>query len=101
MPDRSSRVVRAPTQIGNIWPPPPSTDETESEKARRLEKEIEALKVSNAIDQAIDSDRLEIRRRKASTKIVLLGVLFPPRKSQQIKLNFCPQVKRNPESPRS
>jgi hypothetical protein len=78
MPDRSSRIAGASTQIGDIWPPPPPANETESEKAHRLEKEIEALKVSNAIDQAIDSDRLERRRRKTSTKIVLLGELFPP-----------------------
>jgi guanine nucleotide-binding protein subunit alpha len=76
MPDRSSRTVGASTQIGNVWPPPPSANETESEKACRLEKEIEALKVSDAIDQTIDLDKLERRRHKAATKIVLLGELF-------------------------
>ena len=65
-----------PTQTGNIWPPPPSPDETDSEKTRRVAKEMEAKRVSDTIEQAIDLERAERRKRQADTKILLLGRLF-------------------------
>lgn len=72
MANQSSRT----TQTGNVWPPPLTADETDSERARRVERELEARKVSDAIDHAIDLDRLERQRRKAVTKILLLGELL-------------------------
>lgn len=73
---RPSRVKHMPTQTPNIWPPPPPANETDSERARRVEMELEAQKISEEIDHAIELDRIQ-QRRKAAAKIVLLGKVFP------------------------
>jgi guanine nucleotide-binding protein subunit alpha len=73
MGERSTRAIDTPTQTGNIWPPPLSANETDAERARRVQKELKARQVSEAIDHAIDLERIEKRARKAATKILLLG----------------------------
>ncbi|KAI0949741.1 hypothetical protein AcW1_009263 [Taiwanofungus camphoratus] len=58
---------------GNIWPPRPSVEESELDKALRLEEEREAKRVSDEIDRIIEHDRLELRKKRSATKILILG----------------------------
>lgn len=56
------------------WPPLSiSPDETAAERSTRLEAEMQAKKISEEIDHALDLERFERRRRKPATKILLLG----------------------------
>ena len=58
----------------NQWPPYPPPDETEFERAVRVEEEREAKRVSDAIDREIESDRQVYRRRqREETRLLLLG----------------------------
>ncbi|KAI0777274.1 G-alpha-domain-containing protein [Trametes elegans] len=58
----------------NAWPPYPPADETELEKAVRLEEEREARRISEAIDRELENERQAIRRvKKSETKLLLLG----------------------------
>lgn len=58
----------------NKWPPYPPPDETELEKALRIEEEKEAKRVSDAIDRALECERQASRRKqKTETRVLLLG----------------------------
>ncbi|KAI0371216.1 G-alpha-domain-containing protein [Pilatotrama ljubarskyi] len=58
----------------NVWPPYPPPDESELDKAVRLEEEREAKRISDAIDRALESERQALRReRKGEVKLLLLG----------------------------
>lgn len=58
----------------NVWPPWPPRNESELEKAARLEEEREAKRVSDAIDRALESERQALRRpRRGDMKLLLLG----------------------------
>lgn len=65
------------------WPPLSiSPDETAAERSTRLEAEMQAKKISEEIDHALDLERFERRRRKPATKILLLGECFETGDSQ-------------------
>ena len=71
---RGSSSTRAGKQPENVWPPYPPPDESELERAVRLEEEREAKLVSDAIDRALEAERQTLRReRKLETKLLLLG----------------------------
>ncbi|KAI0827094.1 guanine nucleotide binding protein, alpha subunit [Trametes gibbosa] len=56
-----------------IWPPWPPPDESELERAVRLEEEREAKRISDAIDRALESERQALRPRRRDMKLLLLG----------------------------
>jgi hypothetical protein len=58
----------------STWPPSPPPDETETERIQRTEKEKEAKRVSDLIDQALAVERAERKKIKQNTKILLIGV---------------------------
>jgi hypothetical protein len=60
---KRSRIIVNDSPAENGWPPSP-TDESEQERASRLEQEREAKARSDIIDKAIEIERVE--RRKAS-----------------------------------
>lgn len=63
----------------NVWPPWPPRNESELDKAARLEEEREAKRVSDAIDRALESERQALRRpRRGDMKLLLLGA-YPTR----------------------
>lgn len=51
--------------------PPPN--ETPAEREIRLQKEGEAKKVSDAIDEQIRQERAQLKKSKADVKVLLLG----------------------------
>lgn len=59
--------------IPETWPPHPPPGETELERAVRLEEEKEAKRRSDAIDREIEQERLEQRKLRYSTRVLLLG----------------------------
>ncbi|KAI0058615.1 P-loop containing nucleoside triphosphate hydrolase protein [Artomyces pyxidatus] len=60
--------------IDSHWPPVEKlADETEAQRAERLEREREAKRVNDEIDHAIELEKHERRKRKADVKIILLG----------------------------
>lgn len=73
MPPQPRRDSPSPVQIGQSWPPYPPAEETELEKALRLEEEKEAKRVSDTIDLALEAERNELRKRKEYIKVLLLG----------------------------
>ncbi|KAH9942317.1 G-alpha-domain-containing protein [Epithele typhae] len=78
--------------VSNAWPPEPPSNETEAQKATRLEAERAAKEISDDIDKAIEAERQELRRNKPQTKVLLLGQAESG-KSTMIKnfqLYFCP-----------
>ena len=71
----------------NQWPPYPPADETELEKALRMEEEREAKRVSDAIDRMLESERQSSRRKqKAETRLLLLGVFHPSHTLQSARI---------------
>lgn len=72
----------------NTWPPGPPANESELDRALRQEEEREAKKVSDAIDDALELEKQEKRRRRV-TKILLLGEqsLIPSFGSEPHNLN--------------
>ena len=66
----------------NTWPPFPPSNESELDRALRLEEEREAKTISDAIDDALEQEKQEKRKRR-ETKILLLGerslILVRPR----------------------
>lgn len=69
-------LIEHRTQTGNIWPPPVTLNENETERFQRLAEESRALRVSEAIDQGIELEKAEKRKRKPDTKILLLGTFL-------------------------
>ena len=59
--------------IPETWPPHPPLGETELERAVRLEEEKEAKRRSDAIDRELEQERLEQRKFRYSTRVLLLG----------------------------
>ncbi|KAH9852465.1 G-alpha-domain-containing protein [Lenzites betulinus] len=57
-----------------VWPPWPPRDESELEKALRLEEEREAKRISDAIDRELESERQALGPRRADLKLLLLGM---------------------------
>jgi guanine nucleotide-binding protein alpha-1 subunit len=55
------------------WPPSPPPDRNEAERLQRVERETEAKRVSDSIDQDIAEKRASTKRVKLQTKILLLG----------------------------
>ncbi|EPS97641.1 hypothetical protein FOMPIDRAFT_1024939 [Fomitopsis schrenkii] len=70
VPSISKRPVQTPE---STWPPYPPPDETELEKAVRLEEEKVAKRISEEIDRQIERDRQELKKKRLETKILLLG----------------------------
>ena len=56
--------------LDEVLKPPP--DETEQERIERLEREENAKRVSNAIDESIRAERLVMKKRKV-VRLLLLG----------------------------
>ncbi|PCH43570.1 G-alpha-domain-containing protein [Wolfiporia cocos MD-104 SS10] len=59
--------------MSNNWPPYPPDNETELERALRLEEEREAKRVSDEIDRGLERERQNLRKKKIQTTILLLG----------------------------
>jgi len=91
MPSR----VRSPIDEGDpltlaIAPPP---DETAGERETRLRKEAQAKKVSDAIDEELERQRLAERRGPKPVRVLLLGMM--------ICFTFCCYLRYNVATTRS
>ncbi|KAJ6631219.1 guanine nucleotide binding protein, alpha subunit [Mycena sp. CBHHK59/15] len=77
----------------NVWPPPPPAAETDEEKHARVEAEREAKRVSNAIDEALATER-EQRKRPSNAKILLLGQAESGKSTilKNLQLHFAPKA---------
>ncbi|KAI0047704.1 G-alpha-domain-containing protein [Auriscalpium vulgare] len=61
-------------ELDSQWPPvEPLANETEAQRADRLERERKAKAVSDEIDHAIELEKHERRKRRVDVKIILLG----------------------------
>lgn len=56
-----------------MWPPPPPPDETELEKALRIQEENIAAAKSREIDLQIETDKQEAQKNRRPIRILLLG----------------------------
>ena len=56
-----------------MWPPPPPPDETELDKAMRIQEENIAAAKSREIDLQIEAEKLEVQRNRTPIRILLLG----------------------------
>jgi hypothetical protein len=56
-----------------MWPPPPPADETELERAMRIQEENNATANSRAIDLQIEAEKLEAQKNRTPIRILLLG----------------------------
>ena len=56
-----------------MWPPPPPPDETELERAMRIQEENSAADKSREIDLQIETDKLEAQKNRTPIRILLLG----------------------------
>ena len=63
-----------------MWPPPPPPDETELERAVRIQEENFAAAKSREIDLQIETERLEAQKNRTPIRILLLG---------QLPFTFC------------
>lgn len=68
-PHRNSQSSVDPLSV-NLQPPP---NETEVEKAARLEAAREAVRVSRSIDAGLVESKRAMERKKRAVKILLLG----------------------------
>ena len=66
---RFSAEIEDPITV--LMKPPPN--ETIQQKEMRLTKEAEAKRVSDLIDESIKADRAVWKKRKDTTKLLLLG----------------------------
>ncbi|KAI0321417.1 G-alpha-domain-containing protein [Amylostereum chailletii] len=60
-------------QLDGSWPPSDVAQETPSDRNVRLESELEAKRINDAIDHELELERNELRKRKVNVKILLLG----------------------------
>jgi hypothetical protein len=51
----------------------PRDDETADEKQTRLRDEAEAKRVSDAIDEQLKAERVELKKKKQVVRVLLLG----------------------------
>ncbi len=65
-----SRAVLSDDPLAAVMAPPP--DETPDERAVRVQREEEARRISDAIDESIKQERL-LQKRKKVVKLLLLG----------------------------
>ncbi|EPQ53559.1 G-alpha-domain-containing protein [Gloeophyllum trabeum ATCC 11539] len=82
-------------ESGHVWPPPPpERDETEEQRAERLEQEREAKRVSDEIDKAIEQQREEMKKRRPQMKILLLGQAESGKSTmlKNFQLQFTPKA---------
>lgn len=56
-----------------MWPPPPPSDETELERAMRIQEENIAAAKSREIDEQIESEKAEVQKNRRPIRILLLG----------------------------
>lgn len=61
-----------------LMPPP---QETEDERAKRVNQQEEAARISREIDESLQETKKFIERRKKATKVLLLGKLNSPSRS--------------------
>lgn len=65
-----SRAVPSDDPLAAVMAPPP--DETPDERAVRVQREDEARRISDAIDESIKQER-QLQKRKKVVKLLLLG----------------------------
>ncbi|CCM02500.1 uncharacterized protein FIBRA_04602 [Fibroporia radiculosa] len=77
-----------------VWPPHPPPGETDLERAVRLEEEKEAKRISDAIDHDLELDKVEWRKRKYHTRILLLGQAESGKSTmlKNFQLHFTPET---------
>ncbi|KZT68898.1 G-protein alpha subunit [Daedalea quercina L-15889] len=76
------------------WPPHPPPGETELERAVRLEEEKEAKRRSDAIDRELELERLEQRKHRYATRVLLLGQAESGKSTmlKNFQLHFAPEA---------
>ncbi|KZT28152.1 G-alpha-domain-containing protein [Neolentinus lepideus HHB14362 ss-1] len=80
---------------GHTWPPPPTeNEETETQRAERLEQEKEAKRISDEIDKAIEQQRQEMKSKRPQMKILLLGQAESGKSTmlKNFQLHFTPKA---------
>ena len=81
-----SRAAQSDDPLAAVMAPP--LDETPDERAVRLQREDEARRISDAIDESIKQERL-MQKRKKVVKLLLLG---------QSESGMCPPPPTQPSS---
>ncbi|OCH92456.1 G-protein alpha subunit [Obba rivulosa] len=76
------------------WPPSPPTDESDLDRALRLQEEKEAKKISDEIDRAIEKERQELKKRRSAMRILLLGQAESGKSTmlKNFQLHFAPKA---------
>ncbi|KAH9835139.1 G-protein alpha subunit [Rhodofomes roseus] len=76
------------------WPPHPPPGETELERAVRVEEEKEAKRTSDAIDRELELERVEQRKHRHSTRVLLLGQAESGKSTmlKNFQLHFAPEA---------
>ena len=63
--------VTEPDPFAVFHAPPPN--ETPGERAARIEKEAEAKRISDQIDEQLKAERLALKKQKYVVRVLLLG----------------------------
>ena len=74
MPPRAARLERRNSEDPLTLAMAPPPDETEEQKAERLNAEAEAKRISDLIDEELNKQRQAERRGPRPVKLLLLGV---------------------------